>query len=143
MIGIDVDHFMDGIPALRAAVQLLIQWSGSSIGFTCSQGFLQGTKVPVDGEGLNGITGAAYHAVGKQAFDQTNRLKKVAMLDRIIDEGKTDFEELMASISNIEMFKAGPCLSHLVRHELAVRIRLGGPLATTTPFSKHNTRSQR
>ena len=55
------------------------------------------------------------------------------MLDRIVDPGKTNLEELMAGISNIGLFRAGPGLSRLVRHGLAVRIRLGGPMATTTP----------
>ncbi len=124
---------MNGIPALPPAVHLLIQKAEPGIRFAIGQELQQGAKIHEAAKSLNMITGAAFHTVGKQAFDQTDLIKKVAMLDRIVDRSKTHLEELMAGISTIGLFRAGPGHSRLVRHGLAAKIRLGGPLATTAP----------
>ena len=142
-MGIDLHHFVNGIPALPPAVHLLIQQAEPVICFASGQAPQQGAKVNEAAESLKVIPGVAFHTVGQQAFDQTDRLKKVAMLDRIVDAGKTHLEELMAGIRNIGLPQAGPDLTRLVRHGLTVRIRLGGPLATTAPWANRNTRSQR
>lgn len=86
---IDLHRFVNGIPALPPAVHLLIQQAEPGIRFTRGQAIQQGAKVHEAAENINVITGAAFHTDGKQAFDQTDRLKKVAMLNRIIDQGKS------------------------------------------------------
>ena len=59
------------------------------------------------------ITGAAFHTVIQQAFDQTDRLKRITMLDCIVEMGKPHIEELKAGLDNIGLLRAGPDLSGL------------------------------
>ena len=64
---------MNGIPALPPAVHLLIQQAEPGITFTSSQTLQQRAKVHEAGESIKVITRAAFHTVGKQAFNQIER----------------------------------------------------------------------
>ncbi len=74
-MGIDLHHFMNGIPALPPAVHFLIQQAEPGLRFTSGQAIEQGAKVHEATESLYVIPGAAFHPAGQQAFSQ-----KVAML---------------------------------------------------------------
>lgn len=95
---VDLHHFVDGIAALPPAVHLLIQQAEPGIRFTFSKAPQQGAKVYQAAEKLQMMQYTSLHSVVKQALNQTDRLKKVAMLDRIIDPSKTQLEELMAGM---------------------------------------------